>query len=52
MTAADDDWRLPTSLQQAVSDLSTMSAGGRTVRLVAGNTSMGERADGVRIKWW
>ncbi|KAF0303805.1 Indole-3-acetaldehyde oxidase [Amphibalanus amphitrite] len=40
-TAADDDWRLPTSLQQAISDIGTMSNGGKTIRMVAGNTSMG-----------
>ncbi|XP_043246690.1 abscisic-aldehyde oxidase-like [Amphibalanus amphitrite] len=41
MTAADDDWRLPTSLQQAITDLEAMSVGGKTIRLVAGNTSTG-----------
>ena len=42
MTSANDDWRLPSTLQQAMSDLSSMSNGGKNIRLVAGNTSTGE----------
>ncbi|XP_037071031.1 probable aldehyde oxidase 4 [Pollicipes pollicipes] len=49
LTSAKDDWRLPTTLQQALSDLSNMTVGDKSVRLVAGNTSM--HASGVLDKY-
>ncbi|XP_043236080.1 indole-3-acetaldehyde oxidase-like isoform X1 [Amphibalanus amphitrite] len=41
LTPAGSTWRVPSSLPQALADLSGLSVGGKTIRLVAGNTSTG-----------